>query len=519
MKRFYSILFLLLFLLLAIFRLPYIKERPFHNDEANQAYSFGKLLEQGEYIYKPEDHHGPTLYYFTLPFAWVSGEKTFAQTTEITYRVVPLFFGMLLLLSFRFLRRELGDVALLWGLFFTGISAAIGFYSRFYIQESLLLFFTFWAVISGWKAWTQTSKKWAVIFGLSAGLMFATKETALLAYAALFGAALICFFLCSEPKKRVETLRIRLPLLLWVVLPAGAVFILFFSSFFTHFEGVKDAVLAFKIYFSRGVGENTDHVKPWFYYIKILLYHHEMPGPIWSEAFLMLLGFLGGILVLLKKIPRTCSLGFARFLLFYTFLLTLIYSLIPYKTPWCLISFLHGWIILAGIAVASIFDLFRTKKWMKYSFVLFLFFGSLFQVRVLYNTLFKYEADPIRNPYAYVQTLPTFMKLVKQIERFAQLSQRKNNLYIQIVLSPQEAWPLPFYLRRYPHQRYWIPPDHPSASEPLPDLIISNGDALVPSNYFTQYFGLRRNLILQLHITPHLWEKFIQNPSFNESPK
>ena len=47
--------------------------RPMHHDEANQAVRFGRLLETGEYRYDRRDHHGPTLYYLTLPVAWLRG--------------------------------------------------------------------------------------------------------------------------------------------------------------------------------------------------------------------------------------------------------------------------------------------------------------------------------------------------------------------------------------------------------------------------------------------------------------
>jgi hypothetical protein len=46
-----------------------------HHDEANQAVRFGILLETGEYRYDRHDHHGPTLYYLTLPFAWARGQQ------------------------------------------------------------------------------------------------------------------------------------------------------------------------------------------------------------------------------------------------------------------------------------------------------------------------------------------------------------------------------------------------------------------------------------------------------------
>ena len=48
-------------------RLARLDVRPMHHDEANQAVKFGALLEHGEYRYDAYDHHGPTLYFLTLP--------------------------------------------------------------------------------------------------------------------------------------------------------------------------------------------------------------------------------------------------------------------------------------------------------------------------------------------------------------------------------------------------------------------------------------------------------------------
>src|SRR4029453_2355781 len=70
-------------------RLVRLDVRPMHHDEANQAIKFGALLERGEYAYDAYDHHGPTLYYLTLPVAWLRGQATLAATDEGTPRGGP----------------------------------------------------------------------------------------------------------------------------------------------------------------------------------------------------------------------------------------------------------------------------------------------------------------------------------------------------------------------------------------------------------------------------------------------
>ena len=62
-------------LLAAALRLPGLASRPMHADEAVHADKLGTLLEGGGYAYDPSEYHGPTLYYLTLPSAWLEGAR------------------------------------------------------------------------------------------------------------------------------------------------------------------------------------------------------------------------------------------------------------------------------------------------------------------------------------------------------------------------------------------------------------------------------------------------------------
>ena len=53
-----------------------------HHDEANQAVKFGALLERGEYRYDAHDHHGPTLYYLTLPSPGCAARRRWPRSTN-----------------------------------------------------------------------------------------------------------------------------------------------------------------------------------------------------------------------------------------------------------------------------------------------------------------------------------------------------------------------------------------------------------------------------------------------------
>lgn len=226
MNKWMPIAFLLIIIGAITLRAPKLAERPMHHDEANQAYRFGMLLEEGSYTYDADDHHGPTLYYLTLPIAWMTGADSFAETRETTYRILPVIFGLLLILCIPLLRSGIGCIAVLVTSLFTAISPAMAYYSRFYIQEMSLVFFTLLTIAAGWHSWYSGSRTWAGVAGLSAGLMFATKETAVIAYAAMFGSAVICVAL---------TRKIHLPLknLLIAAGCAALIAIILFSSFFT----------------------------------------------------------------------------------------------------------------------------------------------------------------------------------------------------------------------------------------------------------------------------------------------
>lgn len=162
------------------FRLADPGVRPMHHDEANQAVRFGTLLETGEYRYDRNDHHGPTLYYLTLPFAWMRGQGTLAAVDERTLRMVPAIFGAGLLLLFLPLSRGLGRTAVAAAAALAAVSPVLTYYSRFYIQESLFVFFALAFLVALGRYALRPGLAPAIWSGALAGLAYATKETSLL---------------------------------------------------------------------------------------------------------------------------------------------------------------------------------------------------------------------------------------------------------------------------------------------------------------------------------------------------
>ncbi len=129
------------------------------------------------------------LYYLTLPSAWLTSDGTFAGTSEFTFRIVPVIFGVGVVLLLLLVGDGIGRPAAVCAGILTAISPAMVYYSRYYIQEMLLVFFTFAAIGAGWRYIRTRHIGWALATGAALGLMHATKETCILAFAAM-GAAL-----------------------------------------------------------------------------------------------------------------------------------------------------------------------------------------------------------------------------------------------------------------------------------------------------------------------------------------
>src|SRR5438876_9820794 len=132
-------------------RVPKLDTRPLHNDDAVNAVKVSELWQQGRYAYDPDEHHGPTLHYATLPFLWLSGARNSDDLDDATLRLAPVVFGVGLILLLPLLANGLGCQAVVWAAMFTAISPAMVFYSRYLIDEMPLAFFTALTLGAGWR--------------------------------------------------------------------------------------------------------------------------------------------------------------------------------------------------------------------------------------------------------------------------------------------------------------------------------------------------------------------------------
>jgi uncharacterized protein (TIGR03663 family) len=484
-----------------------------HHDEANQAVKFGALLEKGEYRYDRDDHHGPSLYYLTLPLAKAAGRHTLASLDETVLRLVPALFGAATLLILLLFLKSAGAGAVLASGIFLAASPAAVYYSRFYIQETILLFFIAAFLASVWRYILNPSWGWAAAAGLCAGMMYATKETSVIAFGAVAGGLIITLMSGRKGEEaRGEHGGFRAWHFLLALASALAVAGLLFSSFFSHPQGVLDSILSFRVYIARG-SEAGWHRYPWYHYLSLLAFSRlGASAPWWSEGVILFLALIGGIAAFGPGRHGEPGRSFSRFVLFYTIFSTAVYSLLPYKTPWNLLPFHFGIILLAGTGTARVLRALRPNAF-RAAALMVIAAGVIHLGVQAYRANFKDFADP-RNPYVYAQTGLDFMRLIKRVDDLAAVHPDHKEMLIEVVAGSYETWPLPWYLRSFAKVGYWQDADQagtPSAAA----VVISSMDqeerlqVRLGEGFHSEYYGLRPEVVLALHVRNDLWERYI----------
>jgi uncharacterized protein (TIGR03663 family) len=443
----------------AFLRLYNLNLVPFHHDEGVNGNFLVRLVREGFYQYDPANYHGPTLYYFSALVPWAlklvfgtSARETYGLNT-VTIRLVPALFGLATIGLVLLLRRRIGTIGTLAAALLLAISPGAVYLSRYFIHESLFVFFTLGAVVAGLKFYEERRPAFLMLASILVALLFATKETAMISAGVLI-IGLVATLVYRLIYKRIfgtkrskrknpgqETYTIRdfidgmggpMKLALWFILALLvfiAVNVLVYSSFFTNYpKGIYDALKTFAFWTKTG---KEAHVHPWQTYIK-WLGSQELP--------ILLLGTAGAVIAVLK--PKN---SFALFTALWAFGLIAAYSLVAYKTPWLTLNFIVPLAIVAGYALQTLSEL-DSGHWRVPAVLM-----SLSLIWSGYQTIdlnfFNYDNDNEYYVYVYAHTRRETLKLLDDINSIAQRSPEGTHIGITIV-SP-DYWPLPWYLRNY----------------------------------------------------------------------
>ena len=441
-------------------------DRTFHPDEANQAFTTGRLLETGSYTYQPQDHHGPTLYYAAAVLQRSAGNASTATLDGTLLRCTPLVFAVLaLILGAAALKRITGRLmpgAILAALL--GTAPMFAFFATDFIQETLLVCFLmmmFWAGAgylrpgSKWKTGT-----WALMFGTASGLAFATKETCLLSFAATAIAATP--FLAR--RGAIAKIRERVCVRDAIMVAGGFLLtaVILYSDFGRNFQGVYNAFVAAPLsYLHRGVGDASTstganwHVHPWWWYASLLFGGKS----IYSLAAIALAA-LAAVCALVRGAGRA-----TRFVLLYAVALFAIHSILPYKTPWCMLPVVSALALAAALGIA---DIMGRKRHLFILAALSAIIVCSIQLTACVRMGRNPDATDI--PYNYAAASPEAKELAATVNA-AMVSasnhepQTTNHEprttsheppFIAVALPAADTWPFPWYNRPWePNTGYW----------------------------------------------------------------
>lgn len=477
-------------LLAAILRIAFLAIKPPHFDEGVNGWFVDQMVKNGYFKYDPSNYHGPLYFYILFVFQQLFGRNLWALRMPAVISSLLCVFWM-----FRF-RDFFGKRCVTWAAVAMAVSPGYVFYGRYSIHESLLVFFTMLFVWGGLGAIQTGLRKYSLGILIGVTGMILVKETWVI-HAGSFLLALGCLYywqfvrpsasqliFAKQQWKRQE---IILP-----VIAAMVAILFFYSGNFLHIETLGGLGEAYLIWFKTGAGAGG-HIKGDYglgHVIQQWLAHGKegylISDTSWctllnSLNYLLYLGriyFLNGLNAVFGESWIHC-LNFLNY--YWLFLITryewpalagifaslwffwrrsaatirlagiygcgvlAAYSLIPYKTPWCIISLLWPFYLVLFYFIENL------KKWKReVSIVAALMLAASLGWSIRLN-FFNYVN--IEEPYVYVQTLPEYSILVDPLLHLAKQDPQYYYVSGQILLD--SYYPLPWVLGDFPQVGYY----------------------------------------------------------------
>src|SRR5208282_1894387 len=516
----------LILLLAAIVRVAFLDIKPPHFDKGINGWFCDQMAKTGFYAYDPTNYHGPLHFYVLFVSLQLFGRSLWALR-------LPVVLASLLTIFWIFLFRPfLGRTVCYLAALGMAISPGFIFYDRYSIHEAWLVLFlivTFWGIL-GISTSREPRYFWGFILGLTG--MILTKETYIIHLAAFAAAGCLVLVLrrlrlegrslqrpgVASPRNANKGVanpgaasnappardrlqqRTRLPVrhIVGAILVGVTLIIFFYSGNFRYWRGLEGLYQTFLPWTKTAV-DAAGHGKPDFdlfplvppfvahvpalgalanfklnwYWIRLLLDYEwfAVAGLLFSFRFI-----LGGNPAL-------------RFLAIYGLGVLLAYSIVPYKTPWCIISIAWPFLFLGAallefiakhlnrlVAVLVALPLFAHAAWKSYdlNFVKF---------------------DNAKERYVYVQTFREYRNFVDPIlEKGAKNPESKTKLSGLVLLA--SYFPIPWDLGEFPNIGYY------NADSAWPqkldaDFIVVDEDKAdklekgLKDRYFTKDFRLR----------------------------
>jgi uncharacterized protein (TIGR03663 family) len=501
--------------LAALLRLFLLGIKPPHFDEGINGWFVDQMMKTGYYRYDPTNYHGPLHFYVLFLSQILFGRNLWALRMPVVIMSTVCVWFML---KFEPL---IGRNVSRWAALAMAVSPGFVFYGRYSIHEVWLVFFSMLFVygLLGLRRFGTSGALWACGMGISG--MILTKETYIIHFTCAAIAGLLCWVsniiapVDDGPVARRKWDAIDLAS---VIATSVVLIVFFYSGTFFHWSGVKGIGLAYTAWFETGTNGHG-HEKPWDYWL-CLIGRYEIA---------VIFGLATSVFWLRL---RNTSL---RFLAIYGIGTIMAYSIVKYKTPWCIVSLvwpilaLFGaarnlvplrlkfgeWvgaisIVTAGVAVSIVFA--RTQDYQFiWPFLLVSAFGLYLLVlrdaKILFAVqgavlaaslgwaicLNYFRCTTFSEPYVYVQTYNDIFKLTRPVLALARRDPALYEMTGHLVRT--SSYPLPWILGDFPRVGYY---EHDALPEKMDaDFLLVQEDRITEvekklhNSYYTEPLTIR----------------------------
>jgi len=417
-----------------LFLFLFLDWKPAQHDEGVNGWFIEEITAKGYYEYNPGSYHGPLHHYLLFFFKTLMGSNLWAL------RIPAVLFALASLYLMMMWAPYLGRFTAYAGALLAAVSPGMIFYSRYAIHESALLFFSILTFLGIFRYAAQKDKTSLWFLGLGITGMVLTKETFVIAGAA-FVAAWVFTGILERISPSAEKAPRRQPQFgpkdaAHVFLVCAFLYVLFYSGFFLNWKGAFGVFHCFAEWVQTGVAETSTqkgHWKPFGYWFQ-LFFRYE-----WAACF----GFLCFFPLLAP------SRKWHRLILFYGIFNFLIYSLIRYKTPWCILQIIWPFLFAAGAVLERLAE--RGGYWKGVGVGVVVLLAGLGAQKSVELNFFRYADN--REPYVHVQTREELMPIIEKIKRAAEKDPNLKHMPIHVIMKAY--WPISWLLLDFTRDDYY----------------------------------------------------------------
>ncbi len=422
-----------IFALAAVLRFLWLDARPPHFDEGVNGWFTDQMLRNGCFRYDPTNYHGPLHFYALFLCKVLFGRNLWALRVPTVLAGLATIAVLLWRLP-RFTSLATARIAALG----VAVSPVYLFYHRDAIHEPWLGLFIALGLVGLLGVWQTRTKTdlWLLVAGISG--MILTKET----YVIHIGSALLAWACAAAwslvapqelPAREAERGFTWLEVAQATAIGA-AVIVFFYSGNFFHFEDLRGLYATFGTWVKTGA-TNKGHAKEWYHWF-LLLGRYE---------WLSVLGVAAAIRFLFPGADARW-----RWLAITALGTLTAYSIIPYKTPWCMLAIAGPFIVLAAVAAG---ELVRLRQPSYGAAALTVVMIALVHDAHFATRLSWREYTNEDEPYIYVQTSDLLANFTEPILDLARADAR--NYHLRGYIVGESAYPVPWLLGDFPRVGYY----------------------------------------------------------------